>query len=279
MRCPSKLVQPETSAADILVQAAVKGLFHLPAFDLSGIYNLWNVKQDYRSTIPLSWFKDSVIMLQVNKGQEQDMRSMIDFCEDGGWVSKCVDKPYESGHVAFVWKSLDNFLKDGADDKEEDVGTSEQNDNKGSKNDESMGTESEDDESKKGGTSSDNEGQSGEVVSMGGNDDNRSQKNVGKKGSESASSEDEGDTDSDSESDEGQEKCSSKDSGVEEQESSEDHNEEHVGVEGQESLNEVDDERSMKRKRAESSDENESGKNQVLTTPRRRSARKTGKGK
>ena len=42
---PCALVAPETSASQILEDVALKGLFHLPVFDIRAIYKLWNVKK------------------------------------------------------------------------------------------------------------------------------------------------------------------------------------------------------------------------------------------
>ena len=79
-------------------------------FDITDVYYLWNVKKLYRSKIPLSWFKDSVILLRDNKTAKQKMKEMIEFCNECGWVLSCTTE-YEGGIVAFVWKSLYDVLQ------------------------------------------------------------------------------------------------------------------------------------------------------------------------
>ena len=101
----SELALPLKWVSEILVEFTIRGLYHLPLYDIDVLCDLMNVKQSSRYKIPLSWLKDSVILLQDNKNAKQNIKEMVEFYEKCGWDSSYIDE-YTCGMVAFMWRSL-----------------------------------------------------------------------------------------------------------------------------------------------------------------------------
>ena len=152
----SSLASPDRPGPVIMVECAVKGLCHLPFYDIETLYQLMKWSQGSKSTIPPSWLKDSVLVFQVSKDTEKNVKEIVSYCSESGWASSYTDQ-YTGGMIAFVWKSLSEaFLKkdqlndDDDDDDDDDDGEDEDNDILSNRTTPEKESQSSDDESSDG---------------------------------------------------------------------------------------------------------------------------------
>ena len=126
----SSLARPDKPGPVIMVECAVQGLRHLPFYDIEVLYKLMKWSQGSKSTIPPSWLKDSVLVFQVSKDTEKNVKEIVSYCSESGWASSYTEQ-YTGGMIAFVWKSLSEaFLKkDQLNDDDDDDDEDEDNDN------------------------------------------------------------------------------------------------------------------------------------------------------